>query len=340
MITQSESTETKTDSQLDSTQSGRGRLKGQKVIVDCDPGHDDALALLLASHLAEVVGVTTVSGNAPIGDVTRNALAVIELIGADTAVHMGAAGPLLPDSTGKPRHATHVHGADGLGGCDLPAPGRVAESQDAVGYLLEASKVHPQTWLVATGPLTNVALALDRDPEFATHLAGISIMGGSTAGGNVTATAEFNIWADPEAADVVFRSGARIRLCGLNLTHQLKTSAATIDTLAGIGTPHSRFAAGLLCYLHERMETITGDARAALHDPCAVLAATHPELFEFRRRPVAVELNGSLTRGMTVIDERFSARGSEPQIEVACSIDADAAFALLFESVAGCKASI
>jgi inosine-uridine nucleoside N-ribohydrolase len=334
MITQSIRAETETNSQLHGMQPGKGGVMRHNVIVDCDPGHDDALALLLACHLAEVVGVTTVSGNAPVVDVTRNALAVIELIGADTAVHMGAAGPLLKDSAGVPRHATHVHGADGLGGCDLPLPDRAPASEDAVGYLLEASRLHPQSWLIAIGPLTNVALALGRDPEFADRLAGISIMGGSTVGGNVTATAEFNVWADPEAADVVFRSDARIRLCGLNLTRQLKTSAATLDTLAGIATPRSRFAAGLVGYLHERMETLTGEARAALHDPCAVLAVTHPELFEFRRRSVAVELNGRLTRGMTVIDERYSSWKSAPQIEVAYHIDADAAFALLFESVA------
>jgi inosine-uridine nucleoside N-ribohydrolase len=187
---------------------------------------------------------------------------------------------------------------------------------------------------VAIGPLTNVARAIERDPGFVQRLAGISIMGGSTAGGNATAAAEFNVWADPEAADVVFRSGARMRLCGLNLTHQLKTSAALLARIEALDTPRARCAAQVVRYLHGRMLELRGEATAALHDPCAVLAVTHPELFEFRRRPVAVELAGTLTRGMTVIDERFSAREVALQVEVAYRIDAVIAFECLFDALA------
>jgi inosine-uridine nucleoside N-ribohydrolase len=301
-----------------------------RMIIDCDPGHDDALALLLASHLADVVGVTTVSGNAPLEAVTKNALSLAVLMAGDVPVHAGSAGPL---GHGRPRHAIHVHGESGLDGVSLP----VAEAEagtDAVQYLLDVTGRERGLWLVAIGPLTNVARAIRADADFVHRLAGISVMGGSTRGGNVTAAAEFNIWADPEAADVVFRSATNIRLCGLNLTHQLKTSEAMVAKLKGLPGARARLAAEALSHLHARMLALTGERAAALHDPCAVLAVTHPELFEFVQRPVAVSLVDPLTRGMTVIDERFSGREGPNQIAVGYEIEAPAAFELLFEALA------
>lgn len=304
-----------------------------RMIIDCDPGHDDALALLLASHLAEVVAVTTVSGNASLKAVTRNALGLSELMNGQVPVHAGSPGPLVFPTNGSPPHATHVHGENGLEGALLPAPVATVAGNDAVALMLEASRRVSGLWLVAIGPLTNVALAIRQDPEFARRLAGISVMGGSTRGGNVTAAAEFNIWADPEAADEVFRSGAEIRLCGLNLTHQLKTTPALLRRIEALDTARGTLAADLIGYLHERMQMLTGERAAALHDPCAVLAVTHPALFEFKRRPVAVALEDPVTRGMTVVDERYSGRDGPHQIEVAYSLDSAAAFELLIESL-------
>jgi len=310
-----------------------------RLIIDCDPGHDDALALILAHHAAEVVGVTTVSGNAPLQAVTANALAVLDLLGAATPVHSGADGPIRSPLDGKPPHALHVHGEQGLGGSQLPVSGNEVCSAAAVEFLLETTQAAAGLWVVAIGPLTNIALAIERDPTFPSRIAGISIMGGSTSGGNVTPAAEFNIWADPEAADRVFRSGARIRLCGLNLTHQFTTSASMLERLRNSVAPKAAFAVDLIAYLHRRMGELTGAEVAALHDPCAVLAVTHPELFEFQSREVAVELEGTLTRGMTVVDERASGRKSErkseraPTIEVAYRLDAEAAMTLLLESL-------
>jgi inosine-uridine nucleoside N-ribohydrolase len=301
----------------------------EKLIIDCDPGHDDALALLLAHHVADVVGITTVSGNAPLPAVTRNALALVALIGAATPVHSGADRPLI----GEPRHAAHVHGADGLGGTALPGPTADPAGQDAAGFLLEASRLHPGCWIVALGPLTNLALALDRDPMLIERVQGISLMGGSTAGGNATATAEFNVLADPEAADRVFRSGAVLRMCGLNLTHQFETSDDLVDTLRRRDSPQAAFAADALTYLHDRMEVLRGSRRAALHDPCAVLAAVAPALFEFQPRHVAVELDGRLTRGMTVVDERPGPAVHVPNTEVAYRLDAAAAQRMLLAAL-------
>ena len=304
-----------------------------KLIIDCDPGHDDALALILAHYLAEVVGITTVSGNAALEAVTTNALAVVELIGAETPVHSGASGPLVNPADGSAPHATHVHGALGLSGAELAAPVREVASTDAVEFLLETSRAHPGAWLVAIGPLTNVAAAIEQDPDWVGRLAGISIMGGSSVGGNVTASAEFNIWADPEAADVVFRSGAEIRLCGLNLTHQFRTTDALVARIRKNESAIAGFAADLMEYLHGRMESLAGAREAALHDPCAVLAVTHPQLFEFGERQVAIELAGELTRGMTVVDERRRPENQPFNVHVGYTINADAAMALLMDAL-------
>jgi inosine-uridine nucleoside N-ribohydrolase len=206
-------------------------------------------------------------------------------------------------------------------------------SDDAVTFILEETRRADDVWLVPIGPLTNIAMALQRDPELPERIAGISIMGGSATVGNVTPTAEFNVWADPEAADIVFRSGALIRMCGLNLTHQLRTSDDLITELASIGTPLGDFVAGMFGFLHDRMAELMGERRAALHDPCAVLAVTHPELLEFEPRSVRLELKGEYTRGMTVVDQRTTRRRHEPNVEVAYRIDAERAMRLVMASI-------
>jgi inosine-uridine nucleoside N-ribohydrolase len=283
----------------------------------------------LAHAHAEVLGVTSVSGNAPLVDTTRNALAVVELLGAQTPVHAGAARPLHAE----PVHAGRVHGATGLGGVELPLPQTSVGSDDAVTFILEETRQSADVWLVPIGPLTNIAMALQRDPELPQRIAGISIMGGSATVGNVTPTAEFNIWADPEAADIVFRSGALIRMCGLNLTHQLRTSDELIEELASFGTPLGDFVGGMFGFLHDRMAELMGERRAALHDPCAVLAVTHPGLLEFESRSVRLELKGEYTRGMTVVDQRTTRRRHEPNVEVAYRIDAERAMQLVMASI-------
>ena len=298
-----------------------------RMIIDCDPGLDDAIALILAHHCAEVVAITTVSGNVPLAATTANALMLTALLGVDTPVYSGAAGPLV----GEPTYAPHVHGASGMGDFEPPAHSRTAAGDDAVSYLLDAAE--PDVWVVAIGPLTNLALAIERDPEWVKRIAGISIMGGSTAGGNVTAAAEFNIYADPEAAARVFAAGADIVMCGLNLTHQVQTSDALVADLRAGGAPLERFAAGLFDFLHGVMEDLLGERATALHDPCAVLAAPHPELFEFTPRAVGVELAGALTRGMTVVDERPGRRGAPANARVAYRIDAPRVMDLVRESL-------
>ena len=294
-----------------------------RLIIDCDPGLDDAIALILAHRCAEVVGITTVSGNVPLTATTANALMLTALLDVDTPVHSGAAGPLV----GEPTYAPHVHGESGMGDFEPPAHDRTAAGDDAVSYLLDAAA--PDVWVVAVGPLTNVALAIERDPDWVKRIAGISVMGGSTTGGNVTAAAEFNIYADPEAAARVFASGADIVMCGLNLTHQVQTSDALVADLRAAGAPLARFAAQVFDFLHGVMEALLGERASALHDPCAVLAVTHPELFELVPRAVGVELTGSLTRGMTLVDERPGRLGAPANARVAYRIDAERAMGLV-----------
>ncbi len=299
-----------------------------RVIIDCDPGHDDAIALVLAHRHAQVLGISTVSGNAPLSETTANALMVTALLDVDTPVHAGAARPLV----GEPRHAQIVHGASGLDGVERIEHRRTVESHNAVEFLLDAAD--KDVWIVAIGPLTNLALALERDPSWVRRIAGISIMGGSATIGNTTRVAEFNIFADPEAAARVFGAGAELRMCGLNLTHQLRTTDAIVSRLQSVGTARARFAAQVFDHMHVRMEDLIGEREAALHDPCAVLAVTHPELIEMQPRAVDVELEGTLTRGMTVVDQRSSRRQDPANASVAYRIDEHRAMDLVLECMA------
>ena len=298
-----------------------------RLIIDCDPGHDDAIALILAHRHAEVVGITSVSGNAPLAATTANALLVTALLDVNTPVVSGAARPLVAE----PIHAEGVHGKSGLGGVDRMAHERATAGDDAVGYLLDVAE--PDITVVAVGPLTNLAHAIERDPTWVKRIAGISIMGGSTDVGNATRVAEFNIFADPEAAAKVFESGAEITMCGLNLTHQFQTSDALTERLRTAGTPKATFAAQIFDYLHARMETFIGRRASAMHDPCAVLAITHPHLLQTQPRAVDVELAGTLTRGMTVVDQRVSRRRDQGNAKVAYRIDAERAWEVVMESL-------
>lgn len=299
------------------------------MLVDCDPGLDDAIALLTAAHFAELVGITTVDGNVGIEHTTRNALAVAQAADLDVEVHRGAAQPLVDE----PRGARHVHGATGLGDVELPAITRSIESDDAVGFILEASRRVEDLHLVAVGPLTNIAEALQRDATLPERLSGLTIMGGAAAGGNVTAAAEFNIWADPEAADIVFRLGGDVCMVGLDVTHQVLLGPDQVKQMRQADTPAATLAADLLDYAIGRSTELRGWTGAPIHDACAVLAATHPHLFGGDRRPVAIELSGTHTRGMTVVDERRTAAGGDNNVRVLRSAEADAVIALIVEAV-------
>ncbi|MDH4147077.1 MAG: nucleoside hydrolase [Acidimicrobiia bacterium] len=298
-----------------------------RLLVDCDPGHDDALALAVAARHADVVGITTVAGNAPLEHTTRNALVLRDLLELDAPVHAGADRPLVAP----PRHAPQVHGPSGLDGPAPRQPTRDADGDDAAAFIVDTCRAEEGIWLVAIGPLTNVALALRRAPDLAGRLGGISLMGGSATAGNVTPTAEFNVWADPEAAAAVFASGVRpLVMSGLNLTRQFALDDDFVGGLRQAADERATFYAELLDYYLDRQEITSGRRAAVAHDVCAVLAVTHPELIAAEMRPVQVETAGALTRGMTVVDERrYPGREDRANTAVGYAIDAERATALV-----------
>ena len=314
-----------------------------KAIVDCDPGHDDAVAILLALRHFDVLGVTTVGGNSPIENVTRNALQVLELAGrSDVPVARGAERPLVREL----RTAESVHGESGLGGVELPLPVTSIHARRAVEFLIDTVMANDGVHLFPIGPLTNVAMALRLEPRLASRLAHVSLMGGSATWGNATASAEFNIIVDPEAADIVCRSGAPLTMCGLNLTRQAFIDEAAVGRIRGLGNRTSRVVADLLDAYRQATSRRFGGGTVPLHDPCAIAAAVAPELFEFAETHVAVELRGELTYGMTVVDQRFgndsqaAARreraGAPPaNCRVAMKIDRDGFLDLVCEALSG-----
>ena len=311
-----------------------------RIVLDCDPGHDDALAILAASQYCDLVGVTTVGGNVGLERTTFNALQVLDLIGrADVPVHSGASGPLL----GELQTASNIHGESGLAGAELPVPSRSATSADAVGFL--ASTINAEfdagsnsglgVWLVVTGPMTNVALAFASDPALASKVAGVSFMGGSTHVGNWSAAAEFNIWGDPEAADAVVRSGAPLIMAGLNISHTFQALPERVALMAACGTRAGSIFGELLAEFSDRYRARQHDVEGApMHDVLAVLALTHPELFTSYETRLDIELTGTHTRGMTVVDQRAFHEMPEPNCQVLKSVDADAAFDLLVRAAA------
>lgn len=290
------------------------------MLIDCDPGLDDAIALLTAAHLTDLVGITTVNGNVGIEHTTHNALAVVQVSGLDIPVHRGAARPLLAPTI----DAAHVHGPTGLGSVDIPDLERSVASDDAVGFILDTARSVDDLQLVAVGPLTNIALALRRDPTLPSRLGGFTIMGGGAHTGNVTAVAEFNVWADPEAAAIVFREFPMTTMVGLDVTHRVLMRPSERDRLRAAGGPAAVLAADLLDYAVARAGEISGRDGAPIHDATAVMAVVAPELFQGHHRPVEVELQGALTRGMTVVDERPGGRAGEGPAEANALVMLDA----------------
>ncbi len=298
------------------------------MLIDCDPGLDDAIALLTAAHHANLVGITTVNGNVGIDHTTHNALAVAQVAQLDIPIHRGAERPLV----NAPMDAAHVHGPTGLGSVEIPDLVRTVDSHDAVTFILDMARTVDDLHLVPIGPLTNIALALQADPTLPSRLSGITLMGGAAVGGNVTATAEFNVWADPEAAAIVFRHGGPITMVGLDVTHQVLLGADHRDTMRAAGTATSLLAADLLDYAVEGADKIHGWGGAPIHDASAVVAVTHPELFGGEWHPVEVEIDGALTRGMTVVDSRPDA-SDEATVKVLRNVDADAVIELIVGAV-------
>ncbi|MDT0350444.1 uridine-preferring nucleoside hydrolase UriH [Pseudonocardia charpentierae] len=285
----------------------------RKILLDCDPGHDDAVALLLAhgSPEIELLAVTTVAGNQTLEKVTRNALAVAR-VGGITGVPFaaGCTRPLLRTA----RVASDIHGESGLDGPVLPDPDPALDvpldPRHAVDVIVDTVMAHPPgtVTLVPTGPLTNVAVAARKEPRIVERVAEVVLMGGAYARGNRTAVSEFNIGCDPEAAQIVFREPWPVTMVGLDLTHQALATPEAVARIVELDTAPARFVADLLEFFAGTYRTLQGFAAPPVHDPCAVALVIDPEVLTTRRAPLDVELHGELTTGMTVAD----LRGPEP----------------------------
>ena len=276
----------------------------QKIILDCDPGHDDAIAILLAhgSPAIDLLAITTMAGNQTLEKVTRNALAVAEIAGINVPIAAGCDRPLV-----RPREiAPSIHGDSGMDGPVLPPPTRQADPRHAVDLIIELIMAHPpgEITLVPTGALTNIALAVRKEPRIAGRVREVVLMGGGYHTGNWSAVAEFNIKIDPEAAHIVFNTPWPLTMVGLDLTHQALATSEVQARIAALATRPARFVQELLLFFGETYRREQGFASPPVHDPCAVAYVIDPQVMTVRKVPLDVELQGALTLGMTVADFR------------------------------------
>jgi len=276
----------------------------ERIIIDTDPGHDDAFAILLAlaSPELDVLGITTVHGNVPLSVTTANARRIVELAGRpDIRVYAGATRPLLRP----PMHAADIHGDSGIDGYDWPPPTRPAEPEHALDWTIRTLAAAPErsVTLVPLGPQTNIALALRRAPELANRIRRIVLMGGGFfEGGNYAPSAEFNILVDPEAAAIVFASGVPIVAMPIDCTNRTLTPASWIADLAGLGTTVGTACAGMMEFFQIAGNRKYGTATRPLHDVLAMAWLLWPDLFAGRQCNVEVETSSPLTLGATVVD--------------------------------------
>ncbi len=307
----------------------------RKIIIDTDPGQDDAVAILLAlaSPEIELLGVTAVAGNVPLHLTQRNARIVCELAGRpDIPVFAGSDRPLVhPLVT-----AEHVHGKTGLDGPQLPEPTMALQETHGVDFIIETLRREPAgtVTLVPIGPLTNIALAFRRAPDIVERVQQIVLMGGAYFEvGNITPAAEFNIYVDPEAADIVFRAGAPLVVASLDVTHKALTTRTRVEAFRTMGTPVGRMVAEWTDFFERFDKEKYGSEGAPLHDPCTVAWILRPELFSGREINVEIETRSPLTRGMTVADW-WRVTGRPANALFLGDVDAEGFFRLLTERLA------
>jgi inosine-uridine nucleoside N-ribohydrolase len=306
----------------------------RRVVLDCDPGHDDAMAILLAaaSPTVELEAITTVAGNQTLDKVTLNARRVCSVAGIDhVPIAAGCETPLRRERI----VAEDIHGASGLDGVDWGEPTVGLDPRHGVDLLIELAlrdDVRPLT-VVAVGPLTNVATALRREPRIASRIERISIMGGAIGLGNVTPSAEFNIFADPEAADVVLGSGVPITLVPLEVTHRALATEPILARIVALDTPVARMSDALLRFFAETYERVFGFDAPAVHDPCAVAAVIDPSILEARPMNVLIDLASEFSFGRTVCDV-YGTTGRAPNADVAVGIDAPRFWELMLTALA------
>lgn len=315
---------------------GQDMAERRKIIIDTDPGQDDAAAIMLAFASPEeidILGLCAVAGNVPLKLTSRNIRIICELCGrTDIPVYEGAEKPLVR----KPITAEHVHGSTGLDGPVLDEPSMEAQKQHAVDFIIETVMREPAgtVTLCTLGALTNVALALLKAPEIADRVKELVMMGGGFfEGGNITPAAEFNIYVDPQAADIVFRSGMPVVMMPLDVTHQLLTTKARVSRIREIGTRPAIAMAEMLEFFERFDIEKYGSDGGPLHDPTVIAYLVKPELFQGRECNVEIEVHSELTMGMTVVDW-WNVTERPANARVMRNVDADGFFELLTERFA------
>ncbi len=309
----------------------------RKIIIDTDPGQDDAVAILLAFGAArgeqpelEILGLTSVAGNVPIDFTTRNCLMLCELADrTDVPVHQGAEAPLQR----KLVTAEHVHGPTGIDGIDRPEPTTKVAGENAAQFIVDTVMNTDDVTLCTLGPLTNIAKALELEPAIVGRIPELVLMGGGHfAGGNITPMAEFNVFVDPQAAAAVFESGLKLVMMPLDVTHKAISTPPRIDAFRQLGTAPGAAVAGMLDFYHRYDIERYGAEGGPLHDPCVVAYLLEPELFSGREVNVSVETESRLCMGATVVDW-WRATRREPNCVVMSEVDADGFYTLLVDRI-------
>jgi inosine-uridine nucleoside N-ribohydrolase len=310
-----------------------GEAVPKKIILDCDPGHDDAIAILLAARCPAVrlVAITTVAGNQTLEKTTLNARRVLTVAGiTDVPVAAGCDRPLV-----RPQIvAEDIHGESGLDGPKFPEPTVPLDPRHAVDLIIELLLDSAgDITLVPVGPLTNIAMAMRREPDIIRKIKHISLMGGAVGLGNHTPAAEFNILADPEAARIVFESGVPITMCGLDLTHQALATEPVLERIRALGTPVAEMAVELLRFFAATYKERQGFDAPPVHDPCAVAWVAEPDIVETVPAHVDVETRGEFCCGRTVVD-LYGVLGKPANALVGVKLDFDRFWDLVIDALA------
>ncbi len=312
----------------------------RSVIIDCDPGVDDAIALLLAFGSPDdlnILGITTVAGNVPLALTQTNARKICELAGrSDMRVYAGCPRPLMRSLA----TAEEVHGATGLDGVTWREPEMPLQRHHGVDFLIDTLLASSEPVTLATlGPLTNVAVALIKEPRIREKIQEMVVMGGAITHGNITPSAEFNFYVDPHAAQVVFSAGVPLTMMSLDVTHQAIATPDRLAAIRDIGAPIGTTAASLLAYYGHHDIAKYGMAGGPLHDPCVIAYLLKPSLFKSRNLYVTVETTSESTIGRTIVDW-WQSTNDEPNVNVVCEIDAVGFYALLTDRLAILQAGL
>ena len=303
-----------------------------KIILDCDPGHDDAIAILLAAHHPDIdlLAITTVAGNQSLDKTTLNALKVCSLANIrDVPVARGMDRPLVRPAS----HAANIHGESGMDGPNIPEPDIEPVPQHGVDLLIDLlMNSDGDITIVPTGPLTNIATAIRREPAILPRIKAISLMGGAIGVGNRMPAAEFNIWADPEAAAIVFDCGRPLTMSPLEVTHQALATGEVLDRLRAANRPVASFAADLLTFFGDTYRNVFGFPAPPVHDPCAVAAVIDPDILQAHTIHVEIETEGEWTSGRTVCDI-YGVLGKEPNVRVGYALDVPRFWEMLISTI-------